>query len=220
MARCNTRLQRRVPRKSGVQRKTRPTNVRPTSSRREGPGPEVLKADIWSRLPEDIVDLIPIHIPEIGGFRSHEAHQHAMSRLSLVNHTWARHIRPSLFLYLQLVTSSDLRFLHGILQSPLSRGLCDHIGAITLEEEACNEALARQFTLIFPQLTSLKTIEYAFEDPTWDPRSGNLNGLRPFPAKYSQAFHKLPCLTNLELNNQKFPSFSDLVRLLKSIPSL
>lgn len=176
---------------------------------------------VGTRFPPELLGLILENIPTIKTPPPRYSLRRVFSQLSLVCRFFASHLRPLLFARLTLGSTLDLRILVVILRSKVSSWLSGHIRTVILREFHWQDLkLTRQFSLLFPLLPSVETVEYTRQGRPELKALGDRATQPALPLTSRRPFTKMLRLSHLTLDDQKFESFVGLADLLRSIPLL
>ncbi|EKM61738.1 uncharacterized protein PHACADRAFT_248537 [Phanerochaete carnosa HHB-10118-sp] len=155
----------------------------------------------WERLPTELRD-------HIYGLLPRSDRKTGFSALSLVSHTWCRRFRPRLFARLTLITEGDDRTLYGMVRSPLSAWLAEHIAVLHFDRIGPRG---------YPLWTALLRLLPVCHD-VWHDFGG-----KPVRVSLSHSAglkSSLRSITSLTLRYCNFPSFRILLRILADITYL
>lgn len=158
----------------------------------------------WEQLPSELRDYIYASLANSGKMK-----EAFISELSLVSQAWSRQFRPRLFAFLKLENEEDCRILYGILRSPLSSWLGEHITTLTLYSAYFpNRPLSTALVRLLPTCRIVRV------------------GARAYSAT-SERISRSPALklslrgvTSLRLFRCHFPSLRTLLRVLGDITYL
>ncbi|EKM53035.1 uncharacterized protein PHACADRAFT_210776 [Phanerochaete carnosa HHB-10118-sp] len=163
------------------------------------PGPYSVFICRWDQLPPELHDYIYDILDII-------ADKHAASVLSLISRVWSRHFRPRLFARLSLWDEEDFRMLYGILRSPLSAWLAEHVATLSFR---MNDFPSRPvWTALLRLLPACRCVLHTPDHPS---------GLVSHSASLKSS---LRSITSLDLRHCHFPSFRTLLRVLADITYL
>ncbi|EKM48041.1 uncharacterized protein PHACADRAFT_266573, partial [Phanerochaete carnosa HHB-10118-sp] len=124
------------------------------------------------------------------------------------SHTWSRRFRPRLFAQLELKTEGDDRTLYGIVRSPLSAWLAEHIAVLRFSR--IGPRGYPLWTALLRLLPACRNISHDFGGKPVRMLLSHSPGLKS----------SLQSITSLSLYNCTFPSFRTLLRILADITYL
>ncbi|EKM58623.1 uncharacterized protein PHACADRAFT_89734 [Phanerochaete carnosa HHB-10118-sp] len=159
----------------------------------------------WEQLPPEL------HY-RIYGFLANSDIRADISRLSLVSHAWSRQFRPRLFTSLKLNSGEDCHILYGILRSPLSAWLAEHVTKLRFGDTCFPDPhLWMTLVRLLPACRGIDTRYQRQFTPNIIPRRISYS---------AELKSSLRNITTLKLDNCEFPSLRILLRTLGDITFL